>query len=234
MTYISRKLLPNEQNYSTVKKEALAIKWAVDKLRYYLLGREFTLVTDHAPLKWMATAKDTNARVTRWFLALQDYRFKVDHRPGREHANANALSRRDACLWAIRGAPGLHQRVEECGNLARTQRPGKPRGQVIQGVYLPFPLEGAWDRRIATAINAMGNSCAGEGDKRDADGLSGRKHVVTGRRHREPWTGRPSTRPRRTLWERDGVTGDPMANRDRGHTVRRIRGTPEAHGAQAF
>ena len=56
------------------------------------------LVTDHAPLKWMAGAKDTNARVTRWFLALQDFRFRVDHRPGREHANADALSRRDTCL----------------------------------------------------------------------------------------------------------------------------------------
>ena len=49
----------------------------------------------------MASAKDTNARVTRWFLALQDFHFKVDHRLGKEHANANALSRRDACLgWA--------------------------------------------------------------------------------------------------------------------------------------
>ena len=72
MTYISRKLRPNDRNYSTVEKEALAIKWAVDKLWYYLLGREFTLVTDHAQLKWMATAKDTNARVTSWFLGLQD------------------------------------------------------------------------------------------------------------------------------------------------------------------
>ena len=88
--YISRKLLPNEKNYSTVEKEALAIKWALDKLRYYLLGREFTLVTDHAPLKWMATAKDSNARVTRWFLALQDFRFQVDHRPGRDHAKCLA------------------------------------------------------------------------------------------------------------------------------------------------
>ena len=75
ITYISRKLLPN---YSTVEKEALAIKCTLDKLWYYLLGREFTLVTDHAPLKWMARAKDTNARVTRWFLALQDIHFKVD------------------------------------------------------------------------------------------------------------------------------------------------------------
>ena len=50
------------------------------------------MVTDHAPLTWMAGAKDSNARVTRWFLALQDFRFRVDHRPGREHANADALS----------------------------------------------------------------------------------------------------------------------------------------------
>ena len=106
-----------------MEKEALAIKWALDKLWYYLLGREFTLVTDHAPLKWMATAKDTNARVTRWFLALQDYRFKVDHQPGREHANADALSCQDACLWAVGGGPGLHLRGEECGNPAPAQRP---------------------------------------------------------------------------------------------------------------
>ena len=50
---------------------------------------DFSLVTDHVPLKWIAMAKDTNARVTRWFLALQDYRFQVVHRPGRAHTNAD-------------------------------------------------------------------------------------------------------------------------------------------------
>ncbi|KAL0176991.1 hypothetical protein M9458_029321, partial [Cirrhinus mrigala] len=74
--YISRKLSPAERKYAAVEKEALAIKWAVLELRYYLLGRKFTLVTDHAPLQWMARAKDTNARVTRWFLALQDFHFE--------------------------------------------------------------------------------------------------------------------------------------------------------------
>ena len=52
-------------------------------------------------------AKDTNARVTHWFLALQDYYFQVVHRPGRAHANADALSRRDACLGLCRGVPDL-------------------------------------------------------------------------------------------------------------------------------
>ena len=108
VTYISRKFLPHEKAYSTVEKEALAVKWAVDKLRYYLLGRRFDLVTDHAPLRWMAVAKDTNDRVTRWFLTLQDFNFRVVHRPGKENANADALSRRDACLWAVRGNHSLH------------------------------------------------------------------------------------------------------------------------------
>ncbi len=90
--YISRKLTPAEKNYATVEKEALAIKWAVLELRYYLLGRRFTLVTDHAPLQWMARAKDTNARVTRWFLALQDFHFEVRHRAGVAHANVDGLS----------------------------------------------------------------------------------------------------------------------------------------------
>ncbi|KAL1255563.1 hypothetical protein QQF64_013624 [Cirrhinus molitorella] len=93
VTYISRKLTPAETRYAAVEKEALAIKWAVLELRYYLLGRRFTLMTDHAPLQWMARAKDTNARVTRWFLALQDFHFTVEHRAGMANSNADGLSR---------------------------------------------------------------------------------------------------------------------------------------------
>ncbi len=102
--FISRKLTKAERNYATVEKEALAVKWAVLELRYYLLGRKFTLLTDHAPLQWMARAKDTNARVTRWFLALQDFCFIVRHRAGASNANADGLSR----FWsAFAGLSGV-------------------------------------------------------------------------------------------------------------------------------
>lgn len=73
--YLSRRLSPAERKYTTVERKALAVKWAVEELRYYLVGRPFTLITDHAPLQWMAQAKDTNSQVTRWFLALQNYMF---------------------------------------------------------------------------------------------------------------------------------------------------------------
>ncbi|KAI2643107.1 Retrovirus-related Pol polyprotein from transposon 17.6 [Labeo rohita] len=100
--YISRKLTKPERNYAAVEKEALAVKWAVLELRYYLLGRRFTLITDHAPLQWMAKTKETNARVTRWFLALQDFHFDVQHRSGASNANADGLSR----LWSAFAGPG--------------------------------------------------------------------------------------------------------------------------------
>ena len=62
--YLSRKLSDREGRYSTVEKECLAIRWAVGALRYYLLGRQFTLYSDHAPLQWLHRMKDANARIT--------------------------------------------------------------------------------------------------------------------------------------------------------------------------
>ncbi|KAL0993725.1 hypothetical protein UPYG_G00112490 [Umbra pygmaea] len=80
--YLSRKLLQRETRNAVVEKECLAIKWAVEALKYYLLGRKFTLVTDHAPPTWMKANKEKNARVTTWFLTLHPYKFTVEHRSG--------------------------------------------------------------------------------------------------------------------------------------------------------
>ena len=48
----------------------------------------------------MSTNKDKNAHVTRWFLELQNFRFRVEHRAGRFLGNVDALSRKDECLWS--------------------------------------------------------------------------------------------------------------------------------------
>nr|XP_054591237.1 uncharacterized protein LOC129155100 isoform X2 [Nothobranchius furzeri] len=93
VAFISRKLFPREVKYSTVEKEALAIKWALDSLKFYLLGREFTLQTDHKALQWLHRMRDTNSRVTRWALALQPFRFLVQHVPGKANMTADYLSR---------------------------------------------------------------------------------------------------------------------------------------------
>ncbi|XP_033971717.1 uncharacterized protein LOC117471045 [Trematomus bernacchii] len=116
--YISRKLAQREVNYSTVEKECLAIRWAVGALRYYLLGRPFTLWSDHAPLQWLHRIKDANAWITRWYLALQPFNFKVIHRPGNRMVVADFLSRsaeggESACG---RRDPGLSRAVGVCGS----------------------------------------------------------------------------------------------------------------------
>ena len=93
IAYISRKLFPREARYSTIEKEALAIKWALDSFRYYLLGREFTLESDHKALQWMERMKDANGRITRWYLALQPFRFHIQYIPGKDNITADYLSR---------------------------------------------------------------------------------------------------------------------------------------------
>ena len=102
VVFVSRKLLERETHYATIEKECLAIKWALEALQYYLLGRTFTLVTDHAPLVWLSQNKDSNARVLRWFLALQPFSFQTVHRPGKLHGNADYLSRFSGSQWPER------------------------------------------------------------------------------------------------------------------------------------
>ena len=89
VAYISRKLLPRECNYSTVEKECLAIKWALDSFRYYLLGRKFVLETDHRALSWLGQMRDSNARITWWFLAVQPFDFDVLYRAGKLNCTAD-------------------------------------------------------------------------------------------------------------------------------------------------
>ena len=91
--YISKKLSAAEESYSTIEKECLAIIKSVQKLREYLLGREFVIECDHFPLQWLNKAKDNNMRLLRWSLLLQEYRFKIHHIPGVKNAVADLLSR---------------------------------------------------------------------------------------------------------------------------------------------
>ena len=136
--YLSRKLSDREGPYSTVEKECLAIRWAVGALRYYLLGRQFTLYSDHAPLQWLHRMKDANARITRWYLVLQPFHFRVAHRPGAQMVVADFLSRS--------GGGGVGLRPD--GSPACVGRWGYVEGGGV------WPVGGVWSTGSAGAIGS--------------------------------------------------------------------------------
>ena len=106
---ISRSLNKHERNYSSYQGEMLAVVWACKTLRHYLYGVQFEIVTDHAPLQWLMTARNLTGQHARWALMMQSFSFTMRHRPGAKHLNADALSR----LPLPSSADGTGARMDE-------------------------------------------------------------------------------------------------------------------------
>lgn len=96
IAFASRSLKPTERNmsnYSSMKLELVALKWAVtEKFREYLLGNKCTVFTDNNPLSHLSTAK-LGATEQRWVSELAAFDLTIKYRPGSQNANADALSR---------------------------------------------------------------------------------------------------------------------------------------------
>ncbi len=94
IAYFSKKYTTSEEKgYSTTEQECLAMVEAIKHFRSYLYGQPFTVVTDHKPLEHLDSFKSHNGRVMRWRMMLADYNFNIVAGPGRDNANADALSR---------------------------------------------------------------------------------------------------------------------------------------------
>ena len=93
ITFGSRLLTKAERKYCVTRRELLAVVTFIKQFRPYLLGKHFTLRTDHGSLVWLTNFKDPQGQLARWLEQLQEYDFTVVHRHGRKHTNADALSR---------------------------------------------------------------------------------------------------------------------------------------------
>ena len=91
--YASKKFGDTEKRYPVIEQEAAAIMFAVDRWRHYLLGKKFKLETDHKPLAWLRTKKNCLGKLGRWALKMEEFDYEVVHVPGRDHEDADALSR---------------------------------------------------------------------------------------------------------------------------------------------
>ena len=93
IAYGSWTLNKSERNYCVTDKELLAVKHFIEHYKHYLLGRVFTVRTDHQALRWLFSLKEPKDRIARWIEVLSAYHFTVEYRPGKRHGNADAMSR---------------------------------------------------------------------------------------------------------------------------------------------
>lgn len=95
--YFSKAFSKQERRYCVTRRELLAVVASVKHFHHYLFGRRFIVRSDHGALRWLFNFKNREAQIARWLETLSTYNFEIQHRAGRIHSNADALSRRPCC-----------------------------------------------------------------------------------------------------------------------------------------
>ena len=91
--YASRTLSDAQENYTTTEKELLAVVFAFDKFRSYLLLSRVVVCTDHSTVKYLFNKQDAKPRLIRWILLLQEFDIEIRDKRGAENVAADHLSR---------------------------------------------------------------------------------------------------------------------------------------------
>ena len=101
ISYGSFALSKAQLSYCVTRLELLSVVRFCIYFKAALLSQEFTVTTDHFALKWLYNFKNLEGQLARWVEVLSQFNMTIEHRPGKHHINADALSRRpndDPCL----------------------------------------------------------------------------------------------------------------------------------------
>ena len=91
--YISKTLSETERRYSTTKREALAVVYALRTFRYIVFGHDVTILTDHMPLSMLFRKTLPEGQLGRWAVLVSEYQVKIKYLAGKLNILADALSR---------------------------------------------------------------------------------------------------------------------------------------------
>ncbi|KAK8925800.1 hypothetical protein KSP39_PZI018378 [Platanthera zijinensis] len=107
IAYASKTLIEAQVNYTTTEKELLAVVFAFEKFRSYLLCTKVIVYTDHAAIHFLMEKKDAKPRLIRWVLLLQEFDVEIKDRKGADNPVADHLSRIEC------SQPSLHSEINE-------------------------------------------------------------------------------------------------------------------------
>ncbi|KAL4360715.1 hypothetical protein GQ457_04G000690 [Hibiscus cannabinus] len=91
--YAGKTLNDAQVNYTTTEKEMLAVIFAFDKFRSYLIGTKVIVHTDHSAIKYLLSKKDAKPKLIRWIMLLQEFDIEIIDQKGTENQVADHLSR---------------------------------------------------------------------------------------------------------------------------------------------
>jgi hypothetical protein len=91
--YASKTLSGAQLNYATTEKELLAVVFAFEKLRSYIVNSKVIVYTDHAAIKYLLAKKEAKPRLIRWILLLQEFDVEIRDKKGVENVVADHLPR---------------------------------------------------------------------------------------------------------------------------------------------
>lgn len=124
ITMISRTLSKTEENYATNERELLAIVWALQSLRHYLYGiKNIQIYTDHQPLIYSMTDKNSNSKMKRWRSFIEEFSPRFYYKPGCENKVADALSRQYINSMSIDSINTEHSELSSTEVIRSTKKP---------------------------------------------------------------------------------------------------------------